>query len=73
MANVLIIDDEKQLCTLMVPVIAQMGPTVEYALTLENGLRTAKESSADVVFLDVQLPDGDGLQKIPDLQAIIVL
>jgi two-component system NtrC family response regulator len=70
MANILIIDDEKQLCTLMVQVIEQMGHTVEYALTLEKGLRLAKTNSVEVVFLDVQLPDGDGLRKIPDFQAV---
>jgi two-component system NtrC family response regulator len=70
MANILIIDDEKQLCTLMVQVIKEMGHTVEYALTLEKGLRLAKANSVEVVFLDVQLPDGDGLQNIPDFQTI---
>lgn len=70
MANILIIDDEKQICTLMSRVVEEMGHRAEYALTLENGLKLGKANDFDLVFLDVQMPDGNGLQKISAFQAL---
>jgi two-component system NtrC family response regulator len=70
MANILIIDDEKPICTLMSRVIEEMGHHVAYALTIEKGLKLGKAENYDVVFLDVQLPDGNGLNKIPIFQAL---
>jgi two-component system NtrC family response regulator len=70
MANVLIIDDEKLICTLMSQVIESMGHDVAYALTLEKGLRLAETNNVDVVFLDVKLPDGNGLDQLSTFQSL---
>lgn len=70
MANILIIDDEKQICTLMSRAIDRMGHHVEFAQNLEKGLKLAKSNDVDVIFLDVQLPDGDGLNHLPVFQAL---
>ena len=40
------------------------GHTVAYSLTLAAGLAQLFAGEADVVFLDVKLPDGDGLKAI---------
>ena len=70
MANVLIIDDEKQICTLMSRAINDMGHHVEFAQTLAQGLKLAQSNDTDIIFLDVQLPDGNGLKQLPAFQAI---
>jgi two-component system NtrC family response regulator len=70
MANVLIIDDEKQLCELMSRAIDRLGHHVEFALTLEQGLKLAQLNDVDIVFLDVQLPDGNGLKRLPAFLAV---
>jgi two-component system NtrC family response regulator len=70
MASILIIDDEKSVCTLMSQVINSMGHEVAHALTLENGLRLAENNYVDVVFLDVNLPDGNGLDQLSTFQSL---
>lgn len=70
MANVLIIDDEKQIGTLMSRAIHRMGHHVDVARTLEQGLERAQSNDVDIIFLDVQLPDGNGLEQMSAFQAI---
>jgi two-component system NtrC family response regulator len=70
MAKILIIDDEKAIGALMSRVIEQMGHTVAYADTLNTGMQAAKADDFDIVFLDVQLPDGNGLHQLPVLKEV---
>ncbi len=65
MANVLIIDDEVAICKLLARPIQREQHHVEYALTLMEGLTCAAEGNFDVIFLDVNLPDGNGLEALP--------
>ena len=65
MAGVLIIDDDPLLNQTLSRVIAQAGHEVSSALTLSEGVRLAHSGSFDVVFLDVRLPDGNGLDALP--------
>lgn len=69
MANLLIIDDDVMICDSMARVFADMGHDVSRALTLKEGLTQAEKTGYDVVFLDVRLPDGNGLGEIGTLQA----
>ena len=48
----------------------QMGHEVQFALTLKGGLMESFLNPCDVVFLDVNLPDGDGLTAIPKIMQI---
>ena len=70
MAKVLVIDDEKTIGTLMSRVIERMGHTVEYAETIKTGMEAVKEDNFDIIFLDVQLPDGNGLNQLPVLKEL---
>ena len=70
MANILIIDDENTIGALISRVIEKMGHSAAYADTLKAGMQAAKERDFDIIFLDVQLPDGNGLQQLPVLRAI---
>jgi two-component system NtrC family response regulator len=64
MANILVIDDEKMICDMMSLVIMRMGHSVQQAKTLKEGLQAAQLEDFDVIFLDVQLPDGNGLSQL---------
>jgi len=67
MANVLIVDDEEMVCEAVVAVGKSMGHAVACAPTLEEGLKKAGSVMFDVVFLDIHLPDGDGLNALPKI------
>ncbi len=68
MAAILIIDDDKMICETLSRIFKEMGHETTYALTLEKGRRAAREGAPDIVFLDVRLPDGNGLKSLPDIQ-----
>ncbi len=66
--HVLIIDDNAQLCRSLVKFISRLGMGADSAGTLARGLSMAVEQSYDVIFLDVNLPDGCGLDIIAKLR-----
>lgn len=65
MANVLIIDDEISLCHMLKVVISSHGHLADYAQSIEEGRDKISSFFYDVVFLDVNLPDGNGLDILP--------
>ena len=67
MARILIIDDDKILCDMLSDVVKQMGHDVVCAFSLKDGLKEAYSKAFDVVFLDVRLPDGNGLNALPEI------
>lgn len=69
MARVLIIDDDKMLCEMLSFKIESMGHSTKCAGTLKDGLKEALSIQYDIVFLDVRLPDGNGLQALPRIRA----
>jgi len=69
MAKILIIDDDKMLCKTMFNLFEDLGHNIKYAFTLEDGENVAKSDRFDVIFLDVRLPDGSGIQRLPTIQA----
>lgn len=68
MANVLIIDDNQQLCEMLTDAFTQKDVKVNFYLTLKEGLNQLFSDDVDVVFLDVKLPDGNGLEAIPKIK-----
>jgi len=70
MANILIIDDDKMICDSLTRVFRDMGHEVSYALTFREGLEIAESEQADLVFLDVRLPDGDGIRNMSAIQTV---
>ncbi|MDY6970767.1 MAG: sigma-54 dependent transcriptional regulator [Thermodesulfobacteriota bacterium] len=70
MAEILVIDDDKMVCDTMSRVIRDMGHNVKCVGSLEEGIREARSGDFDVVFLDVRLPDGNGLNKLPTFQTV---
>ena len=69
MANILIIDDEEQLCKGMKSAINHMGHDVMYVTSLNEGLEKSESGLYDVVFLDVRLPDGNGLDVLKSIKS----
>ena len=70
-AAILIIDDDRLYCSMIEKMVDQMGHQPLCAYTLEDGLKTASTREFDVVFLDVNMPDGNGLDFIPKFQATL--
>jgi two-component system, NtrC family, response regulator len=69
MAWVLIIDDDRLMCRTLSEMVERMGHQACCAHTLQDGLRQVLDHGFDVVLLDVRLPDGNGLEIIPPIQA----
>ena len=69
MANILVIDDDKEICEGLTEFITQMGHSVECALLLKEGLEKIQKEFFDLVFLDVHLPDGNGLSVLPAIRS----
>lgn len=67
MPKILIIDDDVEACETMVSLVTRLSYHAEMAHTLQDGLRLARQTAYDVVFLDVCLPDGNGLDILPSL------
>jgi len=68
MADILIIDDDQLICTTLSNVVSDKGHTPTCAFTLKEGLAITAARSFDVVFLDVRLPDGSGLDIVQDIR-----
>jgi two-component system, OmpR family, response regulator len=62
--KIVIIDDEEDLCHLMKTYFLELQHDVFLANTLGTGLSLIKEVSPDVVFIDNNLPDGLGWEKM---------
>jgi two-component system NtrC family response regulator len=67
-AHVLIIDDDEMMCDMLSTMVRQMGHSATCASTLQEGLRVSVSKDIDVVFLDVLMPDGSGLDVLPRIR-----
>ncbi len=65
--KVLIIDDEVDLCLLMKAYFIRKNYEVFIAYTLADGLKRLNEISPDYLFIDYNLPDGLGWDKLPEM------
>lgn len=71
MANsVLIIDDEKKICSLLARIIGLEGFTVFQANTGKEGLKILKVEDIQVVLSDVKLPDINGVELVKEIKKI---
>ncbi|RLB17527.1 MAG: sigma-54-dependent Fis family transcriptional regulator [Deltaproteobacteria bacterium] len=69
MADTLIIDDDEGMRYTLSVLVTQLGHNVSCACSLQEGIQTASSKDFDVVFLDVNLPDGNGLSALPRLKS----
>jgi len=61
-ARILIIDDELDICRMLTALVKDLGHDAIFATTLKDGLKAAQSGPFDLVFLDVKMPDGSGLE-----------
>ena len=69
MHKILIIDDNETLCRTILKSVTKLGLEAAFETTLQKGLKRTAAESFDVVFLDVKLPDGSGLESIQQLRS----
>ena len=69
MAKILIIDDDQVLANMLVEHIKGEGHNVLARHRLADGMKELQDATVDVVLLDVQLPDGNGLDYIQRIAA----
>ena len=62
MAIVLIIDDDPDFCYALSRAVGKMGHTAVMRGSMKEGRKMAETEEVDAVFLDVRLPDGNGLE-----------
>jgi two-component system NtrC family response regulator len=67
MANILIIDDDQEICATLSSLGTRLSHYCQSAYSLSSGRRMVREQSFDILFLDVRLPDGNGLDFLPEL------
>ena len=64
-ATILIIDDEPLFCSLLRAILVGLGHEVLVAHNLSQGIQTARSTSVDLAIVDINLPDGNGLEALP--------
>ena len=76
MKNILIIDDDKELCDLLTDYLGPEGFAIETAHNGEQGVKQAIETKYDLVILDVMLPGINGfdvLRKIRECSSVPII
>ena len=67
MNKILIIDDDKSLCRSLQIQLTELGQEVQYANRGLEGLDLLAQFNPDLILLDLDLPDGSGLEFLPRL------
>lgn len=68
-ARVLVVDDDEDIRGLIVQQVAQAGFEVSHAASLAEVRQKMKTEAFDVVILDLNLPDGDGIDLCREMRA----
>lgn len=77
--RILMVEDDEALAAMYRLRLEHEGHTVEIAPTSQSGLERVKANDYDLVFLDLGLPDGDGIDLLSTLRddqvdvAVVVL
>ncbi|MBU0965207.1 MAG: sigma-54 dependent transcriptional regulator [Proteobacteria bacterium] len=70
MADILIVDDDELLCGAIEKKITRLGHTGASVHTLRDAYEKSLAGNYDIIFLDVRMPDGNGLEILPRLKAV---
>ncbi|MCX5807122.1 MAG: sigma-54 dependent transcriptional regulator [Proteobacteria bacterium] len=68
MAKVLIIDDDEIFSEMIADIVLRVGHNPSRSFNLNDGLKKVFAEPFDVVFLDIFLPDGNGLEALPQIR-----
>jgi len=67
-ANILVIDDDPFVCESLLNVFQKLGHRGLTAHTLAEARKLAPANSLDLIFCDIRLPDGQGLEILTEIQ-----
>jgi DNA-binding response OmpR family regulator len=70
LGSILVIEDDAVMASIVRRVLAMADMTSTLAATGREGLATAARIRPDAILLDLDLPDANGLDLIPDLRAV---
>ncbi len=70
-ASILIVDDDLVLAEMLAGYLKRDGHQAAIAATLTEGIEQARNDAFDIIFLDVRLPDGNGLEAFPHFSEVI--
>ncbi len=65
----LVIDDEQEIGMLLCAMLTKLGVETMYAGSLDKGYAVFEELRPQVVFLDLNLPDGSGFSLVPNMKS----
>lgn len=68
--SILIIDDEADICFLLTSILKERHLETSFANTLNEGLIKINLLKPRVLFLDINLPDGSGLDSIAKIKQL---
>ena len=69
MAKILVIDDDPLVSDSLGQVIEKMGHGAVRAASVAAALQAVRSQAFDIVFCDVRMPDGSGLDILPEIRA----
>lgn len=69
MKNILIIDDDSYICTLLVNFLKQKGFKTEGTTSGLKGMRLIEKGNFDLILSDYRLPDSDGLKILQHIKS----
>ncbi|QSB49282.1 sigma-54-dependent transcriptional regulator [Parageobacillus toebii] len=70
MPNVLVIDDEREVCTFFLHLLEGKGYHVKLGWNGKDFLKLIQQYSFDLALIDVKLPDTNGLELLKQLKAV---
>jgi len=68
--KILVIDDEIEICTLLMDFLKLQGFSVDYATSAHEGLEKFREQHPQLVLLDVRMPKMNGVEAIKEIRKI---
>ena len=77
--TILIVDDEPEIVGLLSRVLIRQGFEVNTAQTIREGWEKLNRACPELLFMDINLPDGNGLEelidikfKFPDIKVVMI-
>lgn len=68
--KILVVDDEEEICKMLIKHLSIGGRKVKYVLTGKKAIEKVKKEYFDVVFLDILLPELSGIEVLDKIKKI---